>query len=262
MNGSALYVGSVMHRRTRGPVYRFDYRVFSLLVDLDDLEAGFPGLRFLSADRFNLLSFHQSDHGPRDGSALRPWIESACAAEGIDIRGGKVLISAYPRVLGYQFNPLSVWYCHNREGELVAIDAEVSNTFGEHHHYLLHEGGRPLSRPFRARADKVFHVSPFIDMPMRYHFRIDRPEERLAVAIRETEGEDTLLVATHVARRRPLSDRTLIAQCLKIPLLTVKVIGLIHWQALKIWLRGGRFHRAPPLPEQEISSCPVRTPKT
>ncbi|MFP4154810.1 MAG: DUF1365 domain-containing protein [Halothiobacillaceae bacterium] len=262
MNASALYIGNVMHKRTRGPAYRFDYRVFSLLVDLDDLEAGFPDNRLLSADRFNLLSFHQADHGPRDGQPLRPWIEAACARAGVDIRGGRVQVSAYPRVLGYQFNPLSVWYCHDREGHLVAINAEVSNTFGEHHHYLLHDEGRPLSLPFRAVADKVFHVSPFIDMPMRYHFRFDRPGEALSVAIRETEGEDTLLVATHVARRRPLTDRGILVQCLKVPLLTFKVIGLIHWQALKIWIRGGRFHRAPPLPEEEISSCPVRTPKT
>jgi len=265
MNTSALYLGEVMHQRFFPVTYRFSYKVFSLLADLDDLEAGFPGLRLLSANRFNLLSLYERDFGPRDGSRLRPWIESICAQHGIDIKGGRVWLSAYPRVLGYQFNPLTVWYCENREGDLVAINAEVSNTFGEHHHYLLHDQGRPLRLPFRALADKVFHVSPFIDMPMQYRFRFNRPgpTQSVAISMNDTKADNALvLVATYIAKRVPLTNRQLLWQCLKIPFLTIKVISLIHWHALKIWLRGGKFHRSPPLPEEEVSSCPSRAPKT
>ncbi len=257
---SALYQGHVMHQRLTGPRYRFRYRVFSLLVDLDDLEAGFPGRRLLSHNRFNLFSVHDRDHGPRRDMPLRGWITATARAHGIDIDGGRILVSAYPRLLGYQFNPLTVWYCHDRNGHLVAIDCEVSNTFGQHHHYFLHDGGRPLETPFRAQSDKVFHVSPFLPMNMRYHFRLNLPGERLVVAIRATkigeDGEVDTLVATHTARRRNLTDRRLLVESLRAPFLTFKVIGLIHWQALKIWLKGGRFHKSPPLPESEVSSCP------
>lgn len=258
---SRLYTGRVMHQRFSGPQYRFEYRVFSLLIDLDELVTGFRGLRQLSANRFNLFSVYNQDFGPRDGQNLKEWITRITAEKGIDLSGGKIWLSAYPRVLGYQFNPMAVWYCHNREGALVAINAEVSNTFGEHHHYLLHEQGAPLTLPYRSHTDKVFHVSPFINMNMRYHFRFNQPGTQLAVAIRETEhteaGEKLTLVATHTARAQPLNDRQLWQQALRIPLLGIKVMTLIHWQALKIWLKGGRFHKSPPLPEQEVSSCPT-----
>lgn len=270
MNRSGLYVGKVMHQRMQGPAYRFEYRVFSLLVDLDDFSANFPKLRWLSANRFNLFSVHTRDLGARQsGIDLRTWINQACAAVGVDITAGRVLINTYPRVLGYQFNPLNVWYCFNANDALVAINCEVSNTFGECHHYLLHDHGAPLANPFKGQADKVFHVSPFLDMNMRYHFRIscpnEQPDSRLSVAIRETtltaEGEVLTLVATHNAHRRSLSNSRLWGEALRIPFLTLKVIGLIHWQALKIWLKGGVFHRAPPKPSQEISSCPSVKPK-
>ncbi|ACX96713.1 DUF1365 domain-containing protein [Halothiobacillus neapolitanus] len=261
MSASTLFIGKVMHQRMRGPAYRFEYRVFSLLVDLDDYEQNFPALRWLSANRFNLFSVHARDLGPRKKNAsLREWINQACADQGFDISQGRVLINTYPRVLGYQFNPLNVWYCFDQAQQLVAIDCEVSNTFGEFHHYLLHDHGNPLELPFQASADKVFHVSPFLDMAMRYHFKFNQPAERLSVSIREnalTEtGEELTLVATHQAHRQPLSDRRLWLEALRIPLLTFKVIGLIHWHALKIWLKGGVFHKSPPKPSSEISSCP------
>ncbi len=263
MSPSALYFGEVMRQRLTGPAYHFRYGVFSLLVDLDDLEANFPRQALLSADRFNLFSVHQRDLGGRKKSlSLRDWITDACRTAGCPIDGGRVLINTYPRVLGYQFNPLSVWYCHNAEGDLVAINAEVSNTFGECHHYLMHDQGHPLPSPFLAEADKVFHVSPFLPMNMRYHFRFNHPAERLAVVIRETQrendGSETLtLVATHHAKAQPLTSRNLLIAALRIPFLTLKVIVLIHWQALGIWRRGGVFHRSPPKPATEISACPL-----
>jgi len=154
-----------------------------------------------------------------------------------------------------------MWFCHDRSRGAVAVDLEGHHHFRGHYPFFLHDHGRPLERPFRAQADKVFHVSPFLPMNMRYHFRLSPPGERLNVAIRETEvdreGDETLtLVATHTARRRELNDRRLLGEALRIPFLTFKVIGLIHWQALKIWLKGGRFHKSPPPPASEVSSCP------
>ncbi|MEW5837286.1 MAG: DUF1365 domain-containing protein [Pseudomonadota bacterium] len=259
---SALYVGEVMHQRMTPVSYRFSYRVFSLLVDVDDAEAGFPGLRWLSCNRFNLLSFHARDHGPRTGEPLRPWIERVLLEAGVQVRPGRILINAYPRILGYQFNPLTVWYVQNLAEEVIAIVCEVSNTFGQHHHYLFHEQGQPLPWPYRNHADKAFHVSPLMGMGMRYHFVFSAPHKRLSLAIRETdreaEGEPTVFAATHIARRQPLSDAALIRQCLAIPFLTLKVIVLIHWQALKIWLRGARLQPDQPLPAKEISVCPPK----
>mgnify|MGYP000372887807 CR=1 FL=1 len=259
----ALYIGEVMHQRLYPKAYRFRYNVFNLLVDLDDAEAGFPGQRFLSHNRFNLLSFYDRDHGMRTGDSLKLWINHVLHDAGITEHPGRIRVLVYPRILGYQFNPLTVWYCENSHGDMIAIIAEVSNTFGQFHHYLLHEHGQPIEFPFRASADKKFHVSPFIDMPMRYHFRFNVPDERISVHIRETEvkesREDLMLVATSMLRQKAMSDIALIIQCLRIPFLTFKVIGLIHWQALKLWFRGARLFPTPSPPEKEISVCPPNT---
>jgi DUF1365 family protein len=258
---SALYVGDVMHQRFYPLAYRFNYSVFSVLLDLEDIEAGFPNNRLLSHNRFNLLSFYDRDHGAHSSQALRPWLEQALFQAGVNVPLGRARINAYPRILGYQFNPMTTWYCEDQAGDMIAIVCTVSNTFGQWHHYILHNQGEALAWPFEAQADKVFHVSPFIDMPMRYHFRFLPPDERLVVHILETEGDKRLLVATHVAHQQPLTDGNLLKQCLRIPFLTLKVITLIHWQALKIWLKGARLFPAPPHPEKDSSVCKQNTPK-
>lgn len=248
-----ILTGTVMHRRLFPVRYRFAYRVFSLLLDLDELPALDRRLRLFSHNRFNLLSFHDRDHGPRRDAPLRPWIETLLREQGIELAGGPVRLLCFPRVLGYVFNPLSLWYCHHADGSLRAVLCEVSNTFGEHHGYLLHEGGAPLADPLRQSRDKRFHVSPFISMEARYSFRISRPGERLAVVIHEHQRGRLMLTASLTGRLAPLTDGRLLAAALRIPLLTLKVMILIHWQALKIWLRGAPFHRKPPPPEQEIT---------
>ena len=258
--GSRLYAGEVMHRRLFPVRYRFAYRVFSILVDLDRIEAEGRRLRWFSVNRFNLASFSTRDHGPRDGSPLRPWIDARLAEHGLP-PAHRVHLLCFPRVLGYTFNPLSVWYCQNAEGEVFAINCEVSNTFGEHHHYLLHRDGQPLGNPARARAEKRFHVSPFVDMEAEYRFRFTPPGDRLAIGILEFQHGAPMLVATQVGRARPLTDRQLARLWLRIPLLPLKVMALIHWQAAKIWLRGARFHRKPDAPAKEVSSCPQNEPK-
>ncbi len=253
--GSRLYSGRVMHRRLFPVNYHFDYRVFSLLADLDRIEDESRRLRWLSVDRFNLFSIDARDHGPRDGSPLRPWIDARLAEAGLP-RPARVHLLCFPRVLGYGFNPLSVWYCSDADGQVFAVDCEVSNTFGEHHHYLLHDAGRPLGWPARAAAEKGFHVSPFIGMSASYHFRFGLPDERLDVVIREFQDERLMLAAVQAGRARALEDGQLLRLAAGYPLMTLKVMGLIHWQAFKIWRQGARFHRKPPPPTQEMTAWP------
>ena len=248
-----IYWGDVMHRRLFPVRYRFIYPVFSVLLDLDRLSTLSRGLRLLSYNRFNVFSFNDRDHGPRDGSPLRAWIDAILWQHGIDLDGGRVLLLCFPRIFGYVFNPLSLWYCLHRDGNLRAILCEVSNTFGEHHGYLLHRDGQPMPWPARGCAVKAFHVSPFIGMNARYQFRISRPDADLNVLIRQYQGTDLLLVAAHRARGQPLSDWALARAVALYPFMTLKVMLMIHWQALRIWMKGAPFHRKPEPPAQEVT---------
>lgn len=246
-----IYFTRVLHRRLVPVEYRFSYRVFSLLLDLDALPA--PGLRLFSVNRFNLLSFYERDHGPRDGSSLRPWIDDLLRRKGIDIEGGKVRLLCFPRVFGYGFNPLSIWYCHHRDGSLRAVLAEVNNTFGEHHFYLLCNGGSRLSWPVTHSVEKMFHVSPLIGMEARYDFRLTEPSDRLSVLIRQFRDNELTLVAAQQGEGHTLNDRRVLTALFRIPLMTFKVMAAIHWQALKIWLRGAPFFPKPKPPAEKVT---------
>lgn len=246
MPESCLYVGEVMHCRKRPVRHRFVYRVFSLLLDLDEMPQVAARLRWFSHNRFNLFSFHDRDHGSRDGAALRPWVERQLARHGIALAGGKIYLHCFPRMLGYVFNPISVYWCYAADGTLRAMLYEVKNTFGEQHAYVLPVApGHPAAAPIRQSAAKQFHVSPFIDMNAVYRFRVVEPEERLSILIRESVTEGELLIATHTARRRVLSDGALLRAFAAFPLLTLRVVTAIHWQALRLWLKGVRLYRHP-----------------
>lgn len=249
-----LFRARVMHRRLWPVRYRFDYRVFHLLLDIDRVGEQVRGLRLLSHNRFNLTSFHDTDHGPRDGSPLRAWIDGVLAREaGIALDGGRVRVLCMPRVLGFGFNPISVWYCEHRDGSLRAVLCEVHSTFGEAHGYLIHEHGRPMSWPVRARKPKQLHVSPLMAMQGEYRFRIGAPDEDASVAITETQRGRMLLAAAWRGRGEVLSDGALARACIALPFMTLKVMAAIHWQALLAWLRGAPFHRKPSPPEHGIS---------
>jgi DUF1365 family protein len=248
-----LYLSEVMHRRVGLSAYRFVYPVFSLLIDIDRLDALDRRLRLLSVDRRNLFCIRRRDHGARDGSDWRPWLEARLSQVGIDLDGGRVHLLCMPRLLGYGFNPISLWYCEHSDGRLRAVVAEVNNTFGDHHDYVLHDHGRPLSWPLRARADKQLHVSPLIDMDCEYRFRLAEPGERLNVFIRQFRAGRFLLAASQTGEARPLTDGQLLRALLRTPLMTFKVMAAIHWQALKIWLRGAPFQRRVPPPLKEAS---------
>ncbi len=248
-----LYFSEVMHKRFDAFSYRFAYRVLSILVDIDRVERQARALRFFSYNRLNLFSFFTRDHGPQDGSSLRAWVDSALAKQGVRLQGGRVQLLCFPRILGYAFNPLSVWFCEHRDGSLRAILCEVKNTFGEQHVYVLHDSGRVLTWPMQACVDKHFHVSPFISMDASYKFSFTRPGEDVAFGIRQYQGERLLLVATFCGRRATLSDRSLLRGFCLYPLMSVKVLAMIHWQAMLLYLRGAPFFKKPPPPADPIS---------
>lgn len=248
-----LYRTQVMHRRHVAPFYRFVYRLFHLLLDVDRIEELHRSLRWFSHNRFNLVSFHDRDHGGQAVGGLRSWAESRLRKSGIELDGGRIQLLCLPRIAGYAFNPISLWYCEHRDGSLRAVIAEVRNTFGERHSYLLDSGGTPMEWDAAYDKDKCFHVSPFFDLVGQYRFRFSQPGERFRVAIHETRLGQPLLDATVSGQRAPLTDRTLLAQVLLMPWMTLKVAVGIHWEALKLWLRGASFHTKPLPPTTEWS---------
>ena len=248
---SALYFGSVMHHRLIPFRHRFRYRVFSLWLDLDELAGPLAGLRLLRHNRAGLFSLQDRDHGARDGSALRPWVEARLAAIGLDLQGGPIRLLCFPRLFGYVFNPLSVYFCYDPAERLRALVYEVKNTFGDQHAYTLEvPAERNSGRAIAQSCDKRFYVSPFIGMTSTYRFRVKEPAETLSLLIRQSVPEGEQLIATLHGHRRPLTDASLLAAFLRYPLMTVKVIGAIHWEALKLWLKGARY-RAPPRTSQD-----------
>jgi DUF1365 family protein len=251
---SCLYFGRVMHKRLLPFRHRLAFRVFSLYLDLDELPVLSRRLRLFSHNRWNLFGFLDRDHGARDGSALRPWLDARLAEAGIDLAGGPVRLLCFPRVLGYVFNPLSIWFCHHRSGRLAALLYQVHNTFGEQHCYLIPvDAARKAGAPILQSCDKAFYVSPFIDMAATYHFRLAEPDERLAVVIRQWTPEGELLVASQTGRRRALDDATLLRAVLAYPLMTLKVIAGIHWHAFRLWRKGARLVARPSAPEHAVT---------
>jgi len=239
---AALYVGDVMHARLKPMGHRFSYRVMSLLIDLDRLAEADRQSALFAVNRAALYSFHEADHGARDGSSLRAYVQRCAAERGVDLTGGRVLLLCYPRLLGYTFNPLSVYFGYRADGELALLIYEVRNTFGEIHPYVLPvTSGEISSAGVRQQQDKQFYVSPFIEMAMRYHFRVRPPGERVQLRILETDSEGPLLSATFKGSRRALSTGELLRAFLALPLVTVKIMGAIHWEALRLWLKGARF---------------------
>jgi DUF1365 family protein len=240
---SRLYEGIVMHQRLRPVRHRFRYRVFSLLLDLDELDRVGEYTRLLRIERPGVLSFRARDHGARDGSPLKPWALARFAEAGIaDV--ARVELLCFPRLWGYVFNPLSVYFGYDAGGELKGVLYEVKNTFGGQHAYVLPAGGASRGADGRIRhaVDKSFYVSPFIAMQAAYNFVLQPPGETLELVIRETGPEGLFFTASQTGRRRPLDDRALLGCLLRNLAMTFKVIGGIHVEALRLWLKGAPYH--------------------
>ena len=241
-DAAALYFGEVMHARLKPMAHRFSYRVMSLLIDLDRLGEADRLSPLFGVNRAALYSFHEADHGERDGSSLRAYAQRRAAEHGLDLTGGRVLLLCYPRLFGYTFNPLSVYFCHRADGTLALLIYEVRNTFGEIHAYVLPvRSGEISAAGVRQQQDKLFYVSPFVGMAMRYRFRISPPGEQVKLRILETDRDGPLLAATFCGRRRALTTAALLRSFVALPLLTLKIIAAIHWEALRLWLKGARL---------------------
>ena len=248
--GSALYRGVVRHARLEPFEHRFAYRVYYGLFDIGDLDDLGRRHRLFSYGRFNLFSLDPEDHGAGDGPSLRPWAEDLLADAGVDLEGGTILLLAMPRILGFVFNPISEWYVYGPDGTLRAVIHEVRNTFGDKHAYVVPvEPGRPI----RHAATKAMHVSPFVDMEATYEFTMTEPGKRLSLLIDEHTAEGHLLRASLVATRLPFSDGNLLRLFVTHPLVTLKVLGAIHWQALLLWRKGAPFRRRPQPPSRTVS---------
>jgi DUF1365 family protein len=251
---SALYTGVVDHNRRRPRVHALRYRIFMLLLDLDEAPSLFARLRLrlLRPGRFGLMSFHAADHGDRSGAPLKAQVEARLAAAGM-AAGGPIRLLTMPRILGHGFNPLSVYFCHRPDESLAAILYEVSNTFGERHNYLIAVPERADGGPVRQTAAKAFYVSPFMDLDLGYAFTVTPPGERCAIAVTVSDGDGPMLTAAFAGQRRPLTDAALLRAWLGHPLLSLKVVAGIHWEALKIWRKGVGFRRRPPPPARDVT---------
>lgn len=263
MTQSAIYNGTVMHARLKPMGHRFSYRVYSLLLDLDNLSTATKSAVF-SHNRFNLLSFYDKDHGAGDGRNVREYINQLLEGAGHP-QPFRIELLCYPRILGWVFNPLSVYYCYDANNVITALVYEVRNTFGERHTYVAPIMAGEMHQGYiRQERDKRFYVSPFIDMQARYHFRMTTPSDSLTLRILEHDEEGPLLSATFSGKRVPLATTNLLKAFIQVPLQTLKIVGGIHWEAFKLWKKGAKFHKRPARPkaisysdEQDPSDAPA-----
>ncbi|MFP1631224.1 DUF1365 domain-containing protein [Zhengella sp. ZM62] len=244
---ATLYAGQVMHHRLKPFGHRFTYGVTSLVIDIDRLDEAGGLSPLFGVNRAAPVSFQASDH-LRDGFAtLRSQADTLLARAGVPEPAARILLMTYPRVFGHVFNPISTWFCHAADGRLIAVIYAVSNTFGGHHDYVVPVAPGELSPAgLRQNQPKLFHVSPFISMDAHYHFRVMPPGREARLRIHETEHGTPVLAATFNGTARALNTATVAALLLTMPFMTLKVIGGIHWEALKLWLKGARFHSSPP----------------
>lgn len=244
---SKIYEGRVFHQRFRPRKHRLSYRVFSMMIDLEELPDLDRSHRLFSYNRFGVLSFWDRDYGSGEDRPLIVYVRGALKAAGLDMPGGRVAMLCYPRLFGYVFNPLSVYYCYDRSDTLKAVLYEVSNTFGERHTYLIEVNGTD-QKNIHQSCRKAFYVSPFIDVSGEYRFRLTHPGDDITVLIDQCDDGGVLLKASFSGRAHAVSDATFAAMVMKYPLMTFKVIVGIHWEALKLWRKGLKLfdHPAPP----------------
>lgn len=250
---SAIFSGHVFHHRRRPKVHRLNYSVFSLLIDLDEAETLSHSLRLFGYNRPAVFSFHDIDHGRQEKDGLRRWVEEEVKKAGISIKDMGISILCYPRIFGYVFNPLTVYFCRAENGVLRAIVYEVCNTFHERHAYVI-TVEPDANGAVRHECAKGMYVSPFVPMDCRYRFRIAPPDETVLVAIDEADRDGPLLFASFAGKRRPLTDRMLVKMLFTYPLMTLKIMGAIHWEALLLWFKGVPVHR-----HRKADSSPATT---
>tara|TARA_B110000438_G_scaffold46220_1_gene46378 strand:- start:1354 stop:2124 length:771 start_codon:yes stop_codon:yes gene_type:complete len=236
---SCIYSGFVTHKRFKPKKHFFSYKIFSLLIDLDEIQYIEKKINFFSYNKFNILSFYNIDHGPRDGSSLTKWVKKTLNKAKININGGTVKLLCFPRFFGYVFNPLSIFYCYDKYSKLKAVLYEVKNTFNEQHTYVFRS--KSSSDLILHKCNKKFYVSPFIKMKTFYNFRLSKPGNNINILIKQSDTEGLLLTARQFGKKINLSSQNLLYQLLKHPLMSLKVIVAIHFEAFRLWTKGIRF---------------------
>ena len=231
---SCLYVGKVVHKRFKPKKHYFKYKVFSLYLNLNEIDTISREIPFFSYNKFNLISFYDVDHGDRDGSSLKDWVKKKLNEVGVKEEISNINLLCYPRILGYVFNPLSIFFIYNKSSSLISIMYEVKNTFGEQHTYIFKTHNNDL---IKNHCFKKFHVSPFMDLNSTYNFKILKPEKKLSVIIDQRDREGKLLFASQDGEKIILNTKNLLLSYLKHPLMTLKIISAIHFEALRLWLK-------------------------
>ena len=235
IKNSIIYNGKVIHRRFKPKEHYFKYSVFSLLIDIDELEIIENTIKIFSHNKFNIISFFDKDHGPRDGTSVKEWVIKNLKDIGIENHKIQIKLLCYPRIFGYVFNPLSVFFIYDESSRLIAILYEVKNTFGEQHTYIFKTEDEKV---IINDCSKKFHVSPFIEIDCTYFFKILSPENSLSIVINQSDDKGKLLYASQDGKKKDLNSKNLIFSYLSHPLMSFKVIGAIHFEALKLWLKG------------------------
>ena len=236
INSSCIYNGQVIHKRFKPKEHFFKYKVFSLLLDLSELSLLDRELKIFSYNKFNILSFYDVDHGPRDGTSLISWVKENLNNNNINSKEIKIKLLCYPRVWGYIFNPLSIFFVYDKNSNLISILYEVKNTFGEQHTYVfkINKDNQLLEHSCK----KKFHVSPFIEMNCLYYFKILKPTDKLSVVINQNDDSGKLLFASQDGLKNELNNKNLMISYISNPLMSFKIIGAIHFEALKLWIKG------------------------
>lgn len=243
---SSLYSGWVMHSRQTPRAHAFRYRVWWMLIDLDELARVDRSLRLFSHNTFNIFSLYDSDYG-RGAGSLRTYVEERLSEARLTHAGARIELLTMPRLCGYAFNPLSIYFCHDHSGRVAAVIYEVHNTFGERHSYVI-EAAADCSGTLHQAIEKAFYVSPFLDMALTYTFRLRPPGKQVAVTITGSDAGSHLVIHTALhGRQVPLTSAAFLRLCLSHPLLTLKVIGAIHWEALRILCKGIRIRPRTPV---------------
>jgi len=253
-DGPAAYLlrGNVMHERLRPAHHAFDYPLFQIVCDIGRLDESKRW--WFGVERWRPMSISSRDYGPRDGSALEPWMRARLAEAGIPA-DGRIWLQTIPRLAGYAFNPVSFWYCHDRHGDLRALYADVRNTFGEHHGYLLSAPGHfAILNGTVLQCRKVFHVSPFCDVEGHYEFRARRYKQNLSVAIDYFDRDEVLLRTALSMQAEPFTGRSALRAVMALPFNAINVVLRIHWQALRLLRKRVPFYGKTP-PTQVATTC-------
>jgi len=237
---TCIYKGFVSHRRFKPIKHSFLYKTFSILFDLSELQDLHNKISLFSFNKFNIFSFYNKDHGERDGSNLSKWVKFNLKNYQLDFEVSKIKLLCFPRIFGYVFNPLSVFYCYDKN-KLRAILYEVKNTFNEQHTYVFSVKDDP--KIITQHCEKKFYVSPFIEMKTAYNFRLTEPKESLKLMIKQTDKKDKVLVASQYGTRQEISTKRLLINFFTHPLMTFKIIIAIHFEALRLWKKGAIFKK-------------------